>query len=131
MASSPILGFDDGYIVDPLNEAINKVAAENGVSPAAVRQVIAVESNFDPRASTGSYNGLTQIGRTTFNEAGGKLGGLTYDEFLKATPEQQVGAYGDYLKHYNFQGQMQRHGIDLGKLSPDQQFAVLQGMQFA
>ncbi len=117
--------------INPFDTAINRIAAEIGVSPEAVKQVIHVESNFDPRASTGSYNGLTQIGPDTFKEAGGTLGGLTYGQYLKASPEAQVGAYGDYLKHYNFAGQMERHGIDVSSMSPDQQFAVLQGMQLS
>lgn len=111
--------------------AIERVAKQYNVSPEAIRQVVRVESGGNPRASTGSYNGLTQIGRTTFKEAGGKLGGMTYDEFLKASPSKQIDAYGDYLRHYDFAGQMAKHGIDVSKLPANQQFAVLQGMQFS
>ncbi len=114
-----------------LDSVIGNIATEFGVSPEAIKQVIKVESNFDPRASTGSYNGLTQIGKQTFTEAGGRLGGMSYDEFLQASPEKQLDAYRGYLEHYNFKGQMAKHGIDVSKLTPDQQYAVLQGMQFS
>jgi hypothetical protein len=118
-------------ILDPLTESIGNIASEFGVSPEAIKQVIRVESGGDPRASTGSYNGLTQIGPATFNENGGTLGGMTYDQYKLAPPEKQIDAYGDYLRHYDLAGQMQKHGVNLSELTPDQQFAVLQGMQFS
>lgn len=118
---------------DPeLAASIESVAKKHGVHPAAVAGVIKVESNFDSRARTGSYNGLTQIGPATFREApGGKLAGMTYEEFKNASPAKQVEAYGAYLDHYGFKKQMESRGIDVSSMPIERQAAVLQGMQFS
>ena len=94
--------------------------------------MIKTESGWNTGASSpgGSYRGLTQIGQTTFNEAGGKLGGMTYDEYLKASPDKQIAAYGDWLGHYQFAEKAQRAGVNLANMSPAQQAAYLQAFQF-
>lgn len=111
--------------------ALKQVAAKYGVDPMAVAGVIKTESNWNPRNSTGSYNGLTQIGPQTFKEAGGQLGGMTYDQFKAASPAQQIGVYDAWLNHYGFKDQMGRLGIDTAKMPIERQAALLQGFQFS
>lgn len=111
--------------------ALADVARRQGVDPLAMAGVIKTESNWNPRNQTGSYNGLTQIGPKTFQEAGGKLGGLTYDQFKAATPAQQIGVYDAWLNHYGFQNQLKQLGIDPSTLPVERQAALLQGFQFS
>jgi hypothetical protein len=110
-------------------DALNEVARTHGVDPAAVAAMVNLESRWSTTASTGSYHGLTQIGPQTFAEAGGKLGGMTYSEFLRAGPAQQIRAYGDYLNYYRFNAKVRGFGVDLSKMSIAQQAAYLQGFQ--
>ena len=119
-------GTDQGTIA-----SIGALASRLGVSPAAIAGVIKTESNWDPRAGTGSYHGLTQMGPATFAEAGGKLNGLTYDEYLKASPDKQVDTYGAWLDHYGFSDKFKGARIDLATMTPAQQAAYLQAFQFA
>ena len=113
--------------------AVNQLAAQKGLSPAAIAGVIKMESNWDQNATSpgGKYKGLTQVGPATFAEAGGKLAGMTYDQYLKATPAQQVDAYGAWLDHYKFADKAKAAGIDFSKMSPAQQAAHLQAFQFS
>ena len=119
-------GTDQGTIA-----SIGALASRLGVSPAAIAGVIKTESNWDPRAGTGSYHGLTQMGPATFAEAGGKLNGLTYDEYLKASPDKQVDTYGAWLDHYGFSDKFKGARIDLATMTPAQQAAYLQAFQFS
>ena len=112
-------------------KAVSSVASGIGVDPAAIAAVVQVESAWNPRQSTGTYNGLTQIGEATFKEAGGKLGGLTYEQYRNATPDQQIAVYGAWLDHYKFADQMKKHGIDMAKLPVARQAAILQAFQFS
>lgn len=112
-------------------DALNKVAAENNLKPSAISMMINLESEWGTKSKTGSYYGLTQIGGETFSEAGGRLGGVTYDEFKVASPGKQIEVYGDWLAHYKFKEQAQKYGIDFSKMTAPQQAAYLQGMQFA
>ena len=111
--------------------ALNEVSKRYGLDPQAIAGVIKTESAWDTKNTTGSYRGLTQISATTFKEAGGKLGGMTYDQFVNASPGNQIRAYGDWLQHYKFSEKAKGAGVDLGKMSPAQQAAYLQGFQFA
>jgi len=111
--------------------SIGALAARLGVSPAAIAGVIKTESNWNPQAGTGSYHGLTQMGPDTFKEAGGKLNGLTYDEYLKASPDKQVDTYGAWLDHYGFSDKFKGAKIDLASMTPAQQAAYLQAFQFS
>lgn len=110
--------------------ALNEVARARGIDPAALAGVINTESNWRTGAVTGNYRGLSQIGAETFREAGGTLAGMSYDQFLRAGPAEQVRAYGAWLDHYKFGEKMERAGVDLSRMSPAQQAAVLQGFQF-
>jgi hypothetical protein len=114
-----------------VNDAINKVAADHKLNPRAIASVIQLESSWQTKNKTGSYHGLTQIGKATFNEAGGTLAGKTWDQFLNASPADQIKVYGAWLDHYKFNKQMNTHNIDLNKMSPERQYALLQGFQFA
>jgi hypothetical protein len=117
---------------DPATMAsISALSARLGVSPAAIAGVIKTESNWNPQAGTGSYHGLTQMGPATFKEAGGTLNGLTYDQYLKASPDKQVDTYGAWLDHYGFSDKFKGAHIDLAKMTPAQQAAYLQAFQFS
>jgi hypothetical protein len=125
--------FPQGTSPDTVN-AVNALAAKYGLSPAAVSAIIKTESNWNPQAASpgkGTYRGLTQIGPDTFKEAGGKLGGMSYEEYLNASPDKQVAAYGGYLDHYGFADKAKAAGIDFSKMSPAQQAAHLQAFQFS
>jgi hypothetical protein len=109
-------------------EAINRVASKHGLDPAAVSMLIKTESNWKSKSKTGSYAGLTQIGPDTVREAGW---GFTHEQFRNMSPEKQVEVYGDWLEHYKFNDKVGNAGIDLAKLNPSQQAAILQGFQFS
>ena len=51
---------------------ITKAAEKYGLSPKMFARLVANESGFDPKAQTGSYNGLTQLSQKEFEKYGGK-----------------------------------------------------------
>lgn len=114
-------------------QALTEVAQTNGIAPAAIAMVINTESGWNTQAQSpgGTYRGLTQIGEQTFTEAGGSLGGLTWSQYLNASPAQQIYAYGDWLRQYNFSSKLQQNNINFSNLTIPQQAAFLQGFQFA
>lgn len=113
-------------------DAIKRQASQYGYDPAALTAMSQMESGFNPTTATGSYRGVTQMGPTSFSEAGGTLGGLTWDQYQQATPAQQIGAYGDWLNYYsqdpNSAASLVTGGI--GSLPPEMQAAIMQGTQF-
>jgi len=114
-------------------KALNEVARENNLDPSAIAMMIDTESKWktSARSPTGTYRGLTQIGKLTFKEAGGRLGGLTWQQYLNASPADQIRVYGAWLKNYKFQDKLKRNNVNLSKLPPNLQAAYLQGFQFA
>lgn len=106
--------------------ALNKVAADHSVDPAAIAGVIYTESVWDTRCVTGQYIGLTQVGGEIV-----KALGLTRKKFLDLAAPQQIDAYGFWLGYYKLQKKMAEFGIRLLSLSVARQAAVLQAMQFA
>lgn len=114
-------------------KALNEVARENNLDPSAISMMIDTESKWktSTRSPSGTYRGLTQIGRQTFKEAGGRLGGLTWQQYQNASPADQIRVYGSWLKHYKFQDKLKRNDVNLSELSPNLQAAYLQGFQFA
>jgi hypothetical protein len=77
---------------------------------------------------------MTQMGENTFKDAGGRLGGLTWQQYLKATAAQQVNAYGDWIEQGARDGpgtaaSLVKGGI--GTLPPEMQAAIMRGTQFA
>jgi hypothetical protein len=112
--------------------ALNEVASRFGLKPESISMMINLESRWNTKTGTGSYTGLTQIGPATFREAkNNRLGGLTWDEYKNASPAEQIRAYGDWLQHYKFSQQLEKHGINLSSMPANIQAAYLQGMQFA
>lgn len=101
--------------------AINRVASAHNLDPAAIAGVIKTESNWNPRATTGRYKGLTQIGPEQ----------AAYGNIQNMSPSQQVEAYGKWLDYYKFNDKAKTAGVDLSKMSAAQQAAYLQGFQFA
>jgi len=92
--------FPPAYRTPELTAAIEAQARRFGVPPEAIVAVAGVEgSGFNPRYMTGSQAGIFQIAPADFQTAGGTLGGLTYDQYRRATPAQQVAAYGDYIAY--------------------------------
>jgi hypothetical protein len=118
-------------------ENVNTVKALSeryGWDPAAMAAMVGLESNWDPRNATGSYRGMTQMGPRTFAEAGGRLGGLTWEQYQRATPAQQLNAYGAWIDHYarspsNEAASLVKGGI--GTLPVEDQAAIMQATQFA
>lgn len=108
-------------------KALNKVAAEHNVDPAAIAQVIKMESGWNKNNTTGSYNGLTQIGGETMREAGW---GINPSQFKKMSEAQQIEYYGKWLDHYKVNSKLEKMGVDISKLPVEDQAAILQGTQF-
>jgi hypothetical protein len=125
------VGIPEGMRNQEVLGALNEVAGAHGVNPAAIAGVVKTESAWDPRAGTGSYHGLTQIGEETFREAGGTLGGKTWQQYLKASPADQIKVYGSWLEHYKFDQKLKDAGIDFKSLPVARQAAILQGFQFS
>jgi hypothetical protein len=121
--------------IDPDSKgALTSVATANGLDPNAIALLINTESGWSTSTRSpgrGTYRGLTQIGEQTFREAGGSLGGLTWQQFQSASPAQQINTYGAWLNHYNFGSKVNAAGINLSQLTTAQQAALLQGFQFA
>jgi len=108
--------------------AINRVAKSHHLDPAAIAQVIKMESNFNPRNKTGSYVGMTQIGGVTMKEA---KWGITSSQFRNLPADKQVDYYGKWLDHYKFDDKVRKFGVDPSKLKTNEQAAMLQAFQFS
>ncbi len=116
------------------DDSVSKVAKEHNLDPSAIHGLIGMESLGNPKARTGSYVGLTQIGPDTIHEmvqSGELPKNFRHDQISNMSADQQVDLYGKWLNHYKFQDKLQAAGVDLSKMSPPQQAAVLQGFQFA
>jgi hypothetical protein len=107
-------------------EALNKVAEDQNVDPAAIAGMIHTESVWDTHCVTGRYIGLTQVGP----ELTRKLE-LTTRQFLDLPAEQQIAAYGTWLDHYKFKAKMGKHRISVPRMPLARQAALLQAMQFS
>jgi hypothetical protein len=118
-----------------LRAQIEQTAGQRGFDPAAIAAVVNTEDpKWNPRLQDpdSAYYGLTQIGPQTFREApGGRLNGMTWDEYQRASPEQQIATYGAWLDQYGSLGRAAERGIDIGALPPEAQAALLQGFQFS
>jgi hypothetical protein len=106
--------------------ALNNVAAEYSVDPAAIAAIVDMESKWDTTAVTGRYIGLTQVGPELPREMG-----LTRAQFLALSAGKQIEAYGVWLNYYKFTKRFTAHRINVEMLPVSRQAAVLQGMQFA
>ena len=113
---------------------INYTAGRGRYDPAALAGVINTESRWNPATNLGSYFGATQMGQKSFNEAGGQLGGMNFNQYRGAPLERQIPAYGDWLSHYakapNSAAAMATSGA-LRQQPVPMQAAFLQGTQFA
>jgi hypothetical protein len=106
--------------------ALNSVAAEYEVDPAAIAAIIDMESKWNTAAVTGRYIGLTQVGPELLSEMH-----LTRAQFLALSAGKQIEAYGVWLNYYKFTRKFAAHHINVDMLPVSRQAAVLQGMQFA
>ena len=106
--------------------ALNSVADSHGVNPAAIAGMIDTESKWDSTNVSGSFIGLTQVGRDFVNKLG-----LTRRQFLDLSPGKQIEAYGTWLDTFKFTKRMKDHHIDCLALPLARQAAVLQAEQFA
>lgn len=102
-------------------KALNKVADDHGVDPAAIAGVIHTESVWKTDCVTGQYIGLTQVGPELLEELG-----LTRRKFLALPPEDQISAYGTWLDYYKFVAKMNALGINVARFPLARQAAVLQ-----
>jgi hypothetical protein len=107
-------------------EALNRVADDHDVDPAAIAGMIHTESVWKTDCVTGQYIGLTQVGP----ELPRKMG-LTRKQFLALSAPEQILAYGLWLDHYRFTAKMKTHKIAVLDLPLARQAALLQAMQFA
>ena len=108
-------------------DAILNVSNTKGLSPAAIAGVIDTESKFNSGANNNNnFRGAFQMGRPVFNDNGGVLGGMTYDEYSNADLATQINHFPSYLDNYNFDSKLP----DLGSYEPAMQAAALQGFQF-
>lgn len=108
--------------------AVTGVAQKIGANPDAIGAVFTVESGKDwnPKARTGSYMGVSQIGKTTLAEMG-----VSVAEYANMSQAEQATFYGKWLDHYKFSEKMQAAGIDFANEPPARQAAILQAFQFA
>jgi hypothetical protein len=73
---SVVLSLQDNGESDLLGtvlNSINLVANELGVNPPDLRTMVQIESNFDPLAVNGPYNGLMQMGKDAWKDASREL----------------------------------------------------------
>lgn len=110
--------------------ALNEVASKHNLDPAAISMLIKTESNWQSgqNGRTGSYVGLTQIGKDTINEA---KWGFTQDQYAQMSPAEQIRVYGKWLDHYKIDSKLSKAGLDIKSMKPHEQAAILQGLQFA
>lgn len=106
--------------------ALNKVADDHNVDPAAIAGVIHTESVWDTRNVTGQYVGLTQVGSEFRTKHG-----FTKQQFLALTAPKQIELYGTWLDDFKFKKAMSDAGVNVLALPLARQAAVLQAEQFA
>lgn len=108
--------------------AVHGVAQRIGADPSAIGAVFTVESGKDwnPKARTGSYRGVSQVGGDTLREMG-----VSEAAYGRMSQSEQAAFYGKWLDHYKFSQKMQAAGIDFSAQPPARQAAILQAFQFA
>ncbi len=106
--------------------ALNNVARDCDVDPAAIAGIIHTESLWDTQCGTGKYIGLTQVGPDFVDWLG-----YNEDEFLELSAAEQIEAYGKWLAYYHFSKQVTEYGMKVGIQPLARQAAVLQAMQFS
>jgi hypothetical protein len=115
------------YRSPELISAVEREARSLGAPPEAIVGVAGVEgSNWNPQYMMRSQAGIFQIAPGDFRTAGGTLGGLTYDQYRRATPAQQVTAYADYIR-----SSPNAAYLDYASGDPALAAAILQGIQFS
>ena len=107
--------------------AIQAQADRFGIPPEAIAGVGGLETGgtWNPRSLTGSQAGAFQMAPGDFQTAGGTLGGLTYDQYRRATVPQQIAAYGDFIASSPSAGYLK------GVQDPALAAALLQAIQFS
>ena len=103
--------------------ALNQLAQSTGYSPEALAAVIQEESEWNPQATTGAYSGLFQMGAGSGVPSGGALTGMS--------AAQQLPLYQDWMNFYNLPSRIQEAGIVPSDMTPAEQAAMIQGLQFA
>ena len=107
--------------------AVEEQARQLGVPPEAIVSVAQIEgSGWNPQHMTGTQAGIFQIAPDDFRTAGGTLGGMTYDQYRKASPAQQVAAYGDYIR-----SSPNAAYLDAASGDPALAASLMQGIQFS
>jgi hypothetical protein len=119
--------------------AIKALSQKYGWDPAAYASVVQMETKDSPQELWNptahnklGYWGLSQMGEDSFtDQKDGRLGGMTWQQYQRATPAQQVAMYSAWLDKYakpeNAAG-LVRGGI--GTLPPEMQAAIMMGTQF-
>jgi hypothetical protein len=102
----------------------SRIAGQKGISP---------ESLWNTLTQTKSYNGLTQMGRPSFTEMpDGRLNGLTYEEYKRASPAQQIKTYGAWLQRPGSSSGSAANLVlgGIGSLPVEDQAAIMMATQF-
>jgi hypothetical protein len=119
--------------------AVKALSQKYGWDPAAYAAVVQMETQDTPQDlwnptahNKYGYWGLSQMGENSFtDQRDSRLGGMTWQQYQRATPAQQVAMYGAWLDKYarpdNAAG-LVRGGI--GSLPVEDQAAIMMGTQF-
>jgi hypothetical protein len=104
------------------------MADRYNIPPSSIAAAIGLESNWNPQAQTRNNPnyGLAQIAPGDFQTAGGRLGGLTYEQYQRAAPAQQIAAYSDFIA-----SSPNAAYLDYGSGDPAMIAALLQSMHLS
>ena len=110
-----------------LYDAIHSGSAVNKMDPNAYAALVYQESGWDPSKGKQNNNyGMGQIAPDDFQLGdNGKLGGLTREQYVGASPAQQVAAHADLLNRV-----LQKAGIDMSQYDAPTQYALAQAINF-
>ena len=110
-----------------LYDAVHSASALNKMDPGAYAALIYQESSWNPSmGEQGGNYGMGQIAPNEFQLGdNGKLGGLTRDQYVGASPAQQVAAHADLLNRV-----LQKAGIDMSQYDARTQYAIAQAINF-
>ena len=105
-------------------EAVKTTAPTIGVLPEVLKQIIRVESNFDPKkvSPSGTHVGATQISKDQF-----PIDGITLDEYENMSLGEQIKVYPKWLELYSFSKKFPNFSSE----EPAMQGAILQAFQFS
>jgi hypothetical protein len=105
---------------------VKSTAGSLGIDPAALGALFQEESNWNPRSNMYGNWGLGQMSSGQFKDAGGTLGGLTFQQYQQASPADQIYSYNDMAAR----ALARNPGLVLGQYDVPIQYSVLQALNF-